>query len=307
MGKVGPLSPAHDLLKVGDVLLEIDGIPVASDGTVQFPANWTRGSLELNGSSVKSSSSSQSKRKGGVKEEIITDEEEEGDVAGGNGSASMAVDEEWEDEEEEEIGNVPRRYDNDMDMDAFERIDLGFLISQKFVGDKANLKILRNPALVKEEEEQREKSKQDYISKEKENQVFLPLDIPKSIGLPAAKPSEMEVEIPLRGRDTLVPREGTRTKEGNPLLYLPSYYIVNGFCFVPLNEMYFVSEVKKKERAERGRDREEKTFWFNLLLLDVSSSLVLLSIRMLLLSCSIPGCTLPSVTTMRKSFSCRTF
>lgn len=34
--KIDPLAPAHDVLKENDVVMEIDGVPIADDGTVEF-------------------------------------------------------------------------------------------------------------------------------------------------------------------------------------------------------------------------------------------------------------------------------
>ena len=34
--KIDPLAPAHDVLKESDVVLEIDKVPIADDGTVEF-------------------------------------------------------------------------------------------------------------------------------------------------------------------------------------------------------------------------------------------------------------------------------
>lgn len=34
--KIDPLAPAHDVLKENDVVMQIDGVPIADDGTVEF-------------------------------------------------------------------------------------------------------------------------------------------------------------------------------------------------------------------------------------------------------------------------------
>ena len=34
--KIDPLAPAHDVLKENDVVMEIDKVPIADDGTVEF-------------------------------------------------------------------------------------------------------------------------------------------------------------------------------------------------------------------------------------------------------------------------------
>ena len=34
--KIDPLAPAHDVLKENDVVMEIDRVPIADDGTVEF-------------------------------------------------------------------------------------------------------------------------------------------------------------------------------------------------------------------------------------------------------------------------------
>lgn len=34
--KIDPLAPAHEVLKENDVVMEIDGVPIADDGTVEF-------------------------------------------------------------------------------------------------------------------------------------------------------------------------------------------------------------------------------------------------------------------------------
>lgn len=34
--KLDPLAPAHDVLKENDVVMEIDNVPIADDGTVEF-------------------------------------------------------------------------------------------------------------------------------------------------------------------------------------------------------------------------------------------------------------------------------
>ena len=34
--KIDPLAPAHDVLRVNDVVMEIDRVPIADDGTVEF-------------------------------------------------------------------------------------------------------------------------------------------------------------------------------------------------------------------------------------------------------------------------------
>ncbi len=34
--KIDPLAPAADTLEVNDVVLEIEGVPIADDGTVEF-------------------------------------------------------------------------------------------------------------------------------------------------------------------------------------------------------------------------------------------------------------------------------
>ena len=34
--KMDPLAPAHEVLKENDVVLKIDGVPIADDGTVEF-------------------------------------------------------------------------------------------------------------------------------------------------------------------------------------------------------------------------------------------------------------------------------
>lgn len=34
--KIDPLAPAHDVLKENDVVMEIDQVPIADDGTVEF-------------------------------------------------------------------------------------------------------------------------------------------------------------------------------------------------------------------------------------------------------------------------------
>ena len=36
MYKIDPLAPAHDVLKENDVVMEIDKVPIADDGTVEF-------------------------------------------------------------------------------------------------------------------------------------------------------------------------------------------------------------------------------------------------------------------------------
>ena len=34
--KIDPLAPAHEVLKENDVVMEIDSVPIADDGTVEF-------------------------------------------------------------------------------------------------------------------------------------------------------------------------------------------------------------------------------------------------------------------------------
>ena len=34
--KIDPLAPAHGVLKENDVVMQIDGVPIADDGTVEF-------------------------------------------------------------------------------------------------------------------------------------------------------------------------------------------------------------------------------------------------------------------------------
>ncbi len=34
--KIDPLAPAHEVLKENDVVMQIDGVPIADDGTVEF-------------------------------------------------------------------------------------------------------------------------------------------------------------------------------------------------------------------------------------------------------------------------------
>ena len=34
--KIDPLAPAADTLEINDVVLEIEGVPIADDGTVEF-------------------------------------------------------------------------------------------------------------------------------------------------------------------------------------------------------------------------------------------------------------------------------
>ena len=34
--KIDPLAPAHEVLKENDVVMQIDSVPVADDGTVEF-------------------------------------------------------------------------------------------------------------------------------------------------------------------------------------------------------------------------------------------------------------------------------
>ena len=34
--KIDPLAPANSVLKENDVVMEIDGVPIADDGTVEF-------------------------------------------------------------------------------------------------------------------------------------------------------------------------------------------------------------------------------------------------------------------------------
>ena len=36
MYKIDPLAPASDVLKENDVVMEIDSVPIADDGTVEF-------------------------------------------------------------------------------------------------------------------------------------------------------------------------------------------------------------------------------------------------------------------------------
>ena len=36
MFKIDPLAPAADTLEINDVVLEIEGVPIADDGTVEF-------------------------------------------------------------------------------------------------------------------------------------------------------------------------------------------------------------------------------------------------------------------------------
>lgn len=36
MYKIDPLAPANNVLKENDVVMEIDGVPIADDGTVEF-------------------------------------------------------------------------------------------------------------------------------------------------------------------------------------------------------------------------------------------------------------------------------
>ena len=34
--RIDPLAPAHEVLKENDVVMQIDGVPIADDGTVEF-------------------------------------------------------------------------------------------------------------------------------------------------------------------------------------------------------------------------------------------------------------------------------
>lgn len=194
VGKVPHLSPAMGIVNVGDILLEIDGIPIANDGTIEFPANWAYGRII-----------------GALDDEMDQD-------------ANNNPEEEWIDDDQMSVEAL---------IDGLERIDLSFLISQKFVGEKCRLKLLKAPLNTS--------STATLSSAEPSDPAIFDITIPNPLSTQAV-PVEVQVEIVLQDKLSLVPREGTRKNPLSPYLKLPSYLLVSGLLFVPLTEMYFIAE-----------------------------------------------------------------
>ncbi|KXS13562.1 trypsin-like serine protease [Gonapodya prolifera JEL478] len=139
--KVAPLSPCQGHVKVGDVLLAIDGFSVADDQTVEFPSDWS-------GATISASNPADSAAV-----------QESGDVLRELGSIPAKMQSSWEDLPDEaddgqdamevvEVGEQSGQEEGDDDVPmrgvrTRERIDANFVVTQKFVGDNLKLKVLR--------------------------------------------------------------------------------------------------------------------------------------------------------------------
>ena len=221
VGKIPPMSSSKDLVKVGDVLLEIDGIPIAYDGTVEFPSDWTVGQ-EL----------------GSLEDLKITTYSSPTRINSANETSQNFSDSEWVDESSSKKFKIAT--------DIFERIDLGFLISQKFVGEKCRFKLLRSDNPFADETEKLIKTDPTRGQRER--------TIPQSLNK-NTNPYEVNVEVVLTEKNLLVQREGSRIKGTKAVrkgkksidlnanhLKLPSYFIIYGFCFTVLTDLYLISE-----------------------------------------------------------------